>query len=73
MITPGWKRRNDVCPQCHMPGRVGQRYARKGETVEMAEKRIGIPLLYERMIVRADLCDNCGVLYAFSASEYPRE
>jgi len=71
MIEPGWRRRNDVCPQCHMPGRVAQRNLLKQEGIDAEVIRdagaitIGYNLL--KMTVMADVCDNCGTVYAYKA------
>jgi len=47
MIKPGWKR--DTCPQCHMPGRIGETFdkalkneaAAKAHSVRLAGMLIG--------------------------------
>lgn len=61
MITPGWRRRNNSCPQCHMSGQVCDRYESKGilHCKYVNGKSV--------MIVVADICDQCGVLYASRA------
>jgi hypothetical protein len=73
VIKPGWKR--DVCPQCHMPGRVGERFGigvprDDGVRASMMEFRYGGVLSSAKepmLILSADFCDNCGVLYAYEA------
>lgn len=71
MIEKGWRRRNDVCPQCHMPGRVAQRDSAIGKdnTPEQIKDACLFTLVYSRlnMKVMVDVCDNCGVLYALRA------
>lgn len=61
MITPGWRRRNNSCPQCHMSGQISDRY--KGQGI--------LRLLYGKlrieMQVMVDVCDQCGILYASKA------
>lgn len=64
MITPGWRRRNDTCPQCHMTGRVGQRAKDENDGSLMTFHYAGTLM----MNVEVDICDNCGTLYAFKAS-----
>lgn len=59
MITPGWRKRNDVCPVCHMPGRVGERLYDNGEGCDS--------VVMKDMELTFDVCDNCGVVYCFKA------
>ena len=61
MITPGWRKRNDVCPVCHMPGRVGERLYDNGEGCDS--------VVMKDMELTFDVCDNCGVVYCFKADK----
>lgn len=74
MIRPGWKR--DVCPQCHMPGRLWERWTE----AQIANKSLerGVDSVFMRvdytvlgMEGHADFCDNCGVMYLYRAVPVP--
>jgi len=51
-----------------MTGRVAQRSVPEGQGVESH----AVTLSYRglRMNVSVDICDNCGVMYAFSARKF---
>ena len=79
MITPGWKRRNNSCPQCHMSGRVGERFGFGVGPVQNSDgegtaERTTLKFSYgtivdgDKLTVSVDICDNCGVLYAYEAT-----
>lgn len=66
MIKPGWTR--DVCPQCRMPGRLGEVYLKAYQQVPGATKITSItPMVFQGpngWSVKVDICINCGVMYA---------
>lgn len=76
MITPGWRRRNSVCPVCHMPGRVMEREVEKAKEKKIenaaAPEEGMLQFIYSRlqMSVFVDLCDNCGTCYALKAEKH---
>jgi len=82
VIKAGWKR--ELCPQCRQPGRVGDRVqtairARKpdGKSLFVDPSKTSFVLLKfigPRELgfsLNADVCDNCGVLYAYEAVALP--
>lgn len=76
MIQAGWKR--DVCPQCHMPGRVGERVqATLRDTDPTATYYTYCSFIRTRDLrgpeIHADFCDNCGVLYAYECVDKWKE
>ena len=60
MITPGWRRRHDNCPQCHYTGRMEARQYSDDEMCFSKKVWKGVCVFY-------GTCDNCGVVYAFKA------
>ena len=70
MIQDGWKR--DVCPNCHMPGRLGERFEKAATFGRLSTHRI---MLFQGpealpLHVFADVCDNCGTVYAYECKRY---
>lgn len=79
MIKPGWKR--DVCPQCHMPGRVGERFEKAlNKSSNIGNPQVIAAKIASFVMIRfngpetlpialdVDVCDNCGVVYAYKCS-----